>query len=105
MTEMTVTPSAIEMIAFNAGFKAGAETKGSMIVFVVVEHFDRGSDEVNVQGVYSTQDKAFEVILQDFPGYTILPEDDLDGSFFDTWYYADGDEDQDRVMVVQKEVK
>ena len=75
-----------------------------MKVFVIVEHYDRGSDEVNVVGVYSTLYLARHILDSDFSDYKILEEDDIAGEVLETWFYADGEEDASRVMIVEREV-
>jgi len=78
-----------------------------MKVYVIVEHYDRGSDEVNVAGVYSDWGKAAVALLNDFPGYTIIEGDEPEpgSDCLNIWHYADGDDSADRVMIVEQEVQ
>ena len=95
-----------------------------MKVWVVVQHYDRGSDEVCVEGVFATEGAALTYIEEHFKGWTPSGDDMYDiglqqervekmsdfppGTIFDgMWFYADPDDESmsDRVMATEQEVK
>lgn len=71
-----------------------------MKVFVVVQHYDRGSDEVAVEGVFSTERAAMTHVLEEFTGWEWTDDDIRPG------FYANPDdpETSDYVFVVEQEV-
>lgn len=65
-----------------------------MKVFVVVQHYDRGSDEVNVEAVFKTEIEARSFIMKKFPGWEEV-EDEREG-----WYQDPQDASfSDRVFI------
>jgi hypothetical protein len=81
-----------------------------MKVYVIVEHYDRGSDEVNIHGVYSSYGHAMDAIKSSYPGYGPDPEDfigeDMPTDLSDIWLYADPSDASysDRVMIAEQEL-
>lgn len=82
-----------------------------MNVYVVVQHYDRGSDEVNVEGVFQNIEAALDFIYTDFPGWSPTDED-IEGPDWDPdnlldllglWHYQDPEDDNgsNRVMIQQ----
>lgn len=74
-----------------------------MRVYVLVQHYDRGSDEINVEGVFSAEELALKRVLEEFPGWEWVGEEETHRPGF----YADPDdvESSDYVFVVEREVK
>ena len=79
-------------------------------VWVIVHHYDRGSDEVSLEGAYSSLEKALEAFKEKFPHYQ-MSEEFLDSDqesytpdYF--WYYSDLDwtDGSDRAMIIHQEV-
>lgn len=68
-----------------------------MKVFVVVEHYDRGSDEVSVQGLYKSQCEAQNFIARAYTGWMWV-----DGDVRPAFYADPGDPDQSDYVFVQE---
>ena len=74
-----------------------------MKVFVVVQHFDRGSDEVSVEGVFASRLDAEQFVDLMFRGWEFLDEDATNRP----GYYAEPDESDssDYVFISEQEVQ
>lgn len=80
-------------------------------VWIIVHHYDRGSDEVSLEGAYTSLEKAMDAFAKEFPSYKPSPEviEEMDGHEYppnDWWYYADIDwtDGCDRAMIIHQEV-
>lgn len=80
-----------------------------MRVWIVVHHYDRGSDEVRIEGVFSTLEKASDYLDDNFTGWRLSEEDAAridEGDVIGMWFYEDLDDESssDRVCIEQAEV-
>ena len=74
-----------------------------MKVWVVVEHYDRGSDEVDVPAVFGTKEAAENFIKTKYYGWEWLGEED---DVLREGYYSEPEDEMgsDYVFIVEKEV-
>ena len=80
-----------------------------MKVFVITEHYDRGSDEVSIHGVYSSYGHAMDAIKSSYPGYGPCLEDfigeDMPTDLTGVWLYSDPEDSySNRVKISEHEV-
>ncbi len=88
-----------------------------MKVWVVVEHYDIGSDEFAVRGVFSTSEKALKYLKREYKGWQpFLYEGETaesNGGEHNLTYYQDGVEEDawdpptesNRVWIEEQEVQ
>ena len=74
-----------------------------MQVFVVTEHFDRGSDEVSVRAVFDSREKAEQYIAREYEGWEWVGEEVTHR----TGWYSDPIDDtmSDYVFIDEMEVE
>lgn len=80
-----------------------------MKVWLVVQHYDKGSDEFCVEGVFDSKQKAWAHVQKFFVKFgwePIVEEGDEETPPEDRVYYSSpGDENSDEVYIVEDEVQ